>query len=472
MRRSSEGDEGARLVYGWGRTAPTLGHVRKPGSDDNVLARLRDGAGEGRSRGLIARGMGRSYGDAAQCAGGVVLDMTDHDDVRAIDLDTAVVEVDAGITLDRLLRTVLPLGLTLPVQPGTRLVTVGGAVACDVHGKNHHSAGSFSRYVRSLVLATADGAVRRLIPAGEDGELFWGTVGGMGLTGVILRVELQLRRVETSRVLVSTERQPDLASVMASLRQRDQDSEYTVAWFDSLARGASAGRGIVLSGRDAKIDDLPAGQRADPLGYPASGSIAVPRLPLSAINRVSGRFFNESWFRRAPRRPTTTIEHAFSFFQPLDGLHAWNRLYGPRGLLQYQLVVPESASDAVPDIVTEVAASGHVSCLNVLKRFGPGNQAPLSFPTSGWTLALDFPLHPGLRTLLDRLDTIVLQARGRIYLAKDSRIDCESVRAMYPRWEEFSDLLRRVDPGGVFASDLSSRLGLHPRRRHGGMHRA
>lgn len=471
MRQDRGPEEGATSLSGWGRTAPTRARVESPTTDLEVVAAVHEAARETRRRGVVARGLGRSYGDAAQNAGGAVLDLTGLAQVHRLDLEAGVVEVDAGISLDRLLRVVLPLGLTLPVQPGTRQVTVGGAVACDVHGKNHHTAGSFGRYVRSLVLLTGAGDAIRLKPRGPDPELFWGTVGGMGLTGVVLRVELELRRVETSRVVVRAERQPDLHGVMDALREHDRTAEYSVAWFDSLAQGAATGRGVVMTGRDAVRDDLTAAQREDPLHVPASRRVQVPHTPLCAVNGVSGRAFNEAYFRRAPRRPSTRVEHAFGFFQPLDGLQSWNRLYGPRGLVQYQLVIPDAASEVVVEVVREVAASGHVSCLNVLKRFGPGTPGLLSFPAPGWTLALDLPVRAGLDAVLDRLDARVAEAGGRLYLAKDSRLPRRHLPTMYPRLGEFAELRHRADPGGLFVSDLARRLGLH-RPTEGNLHDA
>ena len=445
------------LLHGWGRTAPSAASVSTPASDVEVALAVR-GASD---RGVLARGLGRSYGDPAQNAGGTVLDMTRRTGVRRLDVDGAVVEVEAGTSLDELLRVLFSVGLTLPVQPGTRQVSVGGAIACDIHGKNHHVASSFGAHVRWLDLLTADGEVQRLSPTGPDPELFWGTVGGLGLTGVVLRAELAVRRVETSSVVVDSERHDELGGVMDALTRLDHEAEYSVAWFDSISRGRSAGRGVVLSGRDARLADLPEADRARPHAVPPPRTVAVPLVPpLSLVNRASGRVFNELWFHKAPRRPTTSVQHAFPFFQPLDGVAGWNRLYGPRGLAQYQLAVPHEAAQVVPDVVAAVAASGHVSCLNVLKRFGPGTPSPLSFPMPGWTLALDLPVRAGLDGLLDRLDAMVLEAGGRVYLAKDSRTPARHLAAMYPELDRFADLRHRVDPEGRFSSDLARRLGL------------
>ncbi|MCW2817275.1 MAG: putative decaprenylphosphoryl-beta-D-ribose oxidase [Marmoricola sp.] len=456
----------SQVLHGWGRTSPTRSHVVRPTNEDEVRDLLTSAAREG-GRGLLARGQGRSYGDVAQNAGGTVLDMSACDRVHQIDVEDGLVVVDAGVTLDHLLRTLLPLGLTLPVQPGTRHVSVGGALACDVHGKNHHVAGSFARHVLWCDLVTPDGVLRRISPTGSGAELFWATAGGLGLTGVLVRVSLALRHVETSRIVVRTERHRDLGSVMDALEEQDATADYSVAWFDSVATGRSSGRGIVMTGRDARVEDLPSAQRRRPLALPGDREIGVPSPPVSLVTRSTARLFNEAYFRRAPARPTTTVQHGFGFFQPLDGLAGWNRLYGPRGFAQYQLVVPDRSKAAVAEVVRTVAASGHASCLNVLKRFGAASPGLLSFPSPGWTLALDLPVRPGLSALLDRLDALVVEAGGRVYLAKDSRLPRELLTSMYPRLPEFLQLRSTLDPAGLMTSDMVRRLGLHPTSNEG-----
>jgi decaprenylphospho-beta-D-ribofuranose 2-oxidase len=447
-----------RSLHGWGRTARATSYVLSTRSVDELAAVVAS-AGE---RGVLARGLGRSYGDAAQNAGGVVLDMTAMTRIHRIDADTAEVDVDAGVSLDTLLRTLFPLGLTLPVQPGTRQVTVGGAIAADVHGKNHHVDGSFGRHVRSLDLLTADGELRRLTPEGPDPELFWATVGGMGLTGVVVRATFGARRVETSYVLTDTERAADLDAVMTRLTAHDRDDahgDYSVAWFDSVSRGRAMGRGIVMRGRDARVEDLPPRLGANPFRLPPPRTLTPPDvLPSGLVNRASGRLFNEVWFSHAPRRPTRTVEPAFGFFHPLDSVAEWNRVYGRRGFTQYQLVVPFGAEDVVRRVVQRISDTGHVSCLNVLKRFGPGDPAPMSFPTPGWTLAVDLAVRPGLAVLLAELDELVADAGGRVYLAKDARLPAATAARMYPRLGEFRAVLDRVDPKRVFVSDLARRL--------------
>jgi len=409
-------------------------------------------------RGVLARGFGRSYGDAAQNAGGVVLDMTPLARVRHVDASTGLVDVDAGVSLDTLMRVLLPFGLWVPVLPGTRQVSVGGAVAADVHGKNHHVAGSFGSHVRSLDIVTADGSLHRIDPGHA---LFWATVGGMGLTGVIVRATIACSRVESAFVVVDTERAHDLADLMSRLSAGDGGYPYSVAWFDSIATGRRLGRAVLTRGRHARLDELPAALAAEPLDMHAPRLATLPAVfPPGLVNRVSGRLFNELWFRSSPVLRRGEVQDRTAFFHPLDAVGGWNRVYGPRGFCQYQLVLPFGAEDALREAVAAIASSGHVSCLNVLKRFGPGNAGLLSFPTPGWTMAVDVAVRPGLDRLFADLDALVLEAGGRLYLAKDSRASAGTVARMYPRLEEFRAVRARVDPAGVFVSDLARRLDL------------
>jgi decaprenylphospho-beta-D-ribofuranose 2-oxidase len=427
-----------------------------PRGADDVVAAVR-AAGE---RGVLARGLGRSYGDPAQNSGGVVIDMTALDRIHHVDVDAATVTADAGVSLDTLMRRLLPDGLWLPVLPGTRQVTVGGAIGSDVHGKAHHVAGSFGNHVLAMDIVTADGSVHTLTPDGERSELFWATVGGMGLTGVVLRATLKLDRVESAYFLVDTEQVDNLAELMERQSVGDENYVESVSWFDAVTTGPHLGRGILTRANHARLADLPAKLRRAPLKFDAPQLLTVPNVfPPGMLNRLTAKVFSEAWYRRSPSR-AGSVQNITQFLHPLDILGEWNRAYGPHGFLQYQFVVPFGAEQAVQQSVRLIAESGHVSALNVLKRFGAGNRAPMSFPMPGWTLCVDFPVRPGLHALCERLDELVLGAGGRLYLAKESRTTADALHHMYPRIDEWRKVRAVVDPTGMFRSDMSRRLAL------------
>jgi decaprenylphospho-beta-D-ribofuranose 2-oxidase len=444
-----------RQLAGWGRTNPSVATVRSAG-DDTELVRLVADAG---SRGVLARGLGRSYGDAAQNGGGVVVDMTARNRLLSVDTQTGLVEVEAGASLDQLMRSLLPLGLFVPVSPGTRQVTVGGAIAADIHGKNHHVDGSFGRHVVAMDLLCADGTVRRLTP-GSD--LFWATVGGMGLTGLVLRATLRMKSVESAYCLVDTERCADLDELMGRMDQGDHRYTYSVAWIDCLASGRSLGRSVLTRGRSATRQQLPAKLRDHALEFrPKQLAVAPAVFPSGLLNRATVAAFNEAWYRKAPRERRGEVQGIAAFFHPLDGVARWNRIYGPRGFLQYQFVVPFGAEDTLRRCIRMLGDAGQASFLAVLKRFGEPSGGHLSFPTPGWTLALDVPIGAAaLGRLLDRLDEEVIAVGGREYLAKDSRLPAAAIARMYPRLDEWRDVRAATDPHGVFTSDLARRLGL------------
>lgn len=408
-------------------------------------------------RGVLARGLGRSYGDAAQNAGGVVLDLTVRQHVGELDQVTGEVTVDAGVSLDTLMRTFVPQGWFVPVTPSTRATTVGGAISSDIFGKDHHRRGTFSQHVSALDLLTGRGEVLTLTPSDP---LFWASVAGVGLTGVILRATLRMTPLETAFCSVDTRRCANLDELIAAMAD-DDDHEFSVAWVDCLAKGDSLGRSVLTRGRFATTAELPEKRREDPLTFNPRAPISAPRGIPGLFNKYSATAFNEAWFRKAPTHREGEIQSFTAFFHPLDAVADWSRIYGSGGMIQYQVVVPADRVEALREILTAFSGAGTAASFAQLKRFGPANPAPLSFPLPGWTLGLDLPATmPGLGDLLDRMDEVVLAAGGRTQLAKDSRLTPESVRAMYPRLGEWQELREQADPDHVFQSDLGRRLRL------------
>ena len=444
-------------LTGWGRIAATRARLAEPADPSEVAALLKDAP----VRGVIARGLGRSYNNAAQNDGGLVIGMSRLNRIISVDPATGEATCEAGVSLEQLMVAGLPHGWFVPVSPGTRQVTVGGAIAADVHGKNHHRAGSFARHVRWFDLLLPGGAQVRVSPGAEP-RLFWATAGGMGLTGIIVRAAIRLTKVETASVRVDTIRAADLDEAMSCLADADGRYGYTVAWLDCLARGRHLGRSVVTSGDFAAVADLPAGRRRDPLAFRPHTRLSAPRAcPPGLVNRYTVAVANEAWYRKAPRRREGQIQSIGAFFHPLDGIGNWNTVYGPAGFRQYQCVVPFGQEQVLRRSLELISAAGAPSFVTVLKRFGPGDDGYLSFPAPGWTLALDFPGRtPGLAGLLDQLDAGLLAAGGRVYLAKDSRVSPQALAAMYPRLAEFRAVRADVDPDGVLTSDLARRLAL------------
>lgn len=461
-------------LHGWGRTAPTRAQVLSTEDLGTIVEAVKQVADDNADkpdhlkRGVIARGMGRSYGDPAQNAGGLVIDMQRFNKIHSIDPDTALVVVDGGVTLDQLMKAALPYGLWVPVLPGTRQVTIGGAIGPDIHGKNHHSAGSFGNHVVSMDLLVASGEILTLTPGGSDddpdGELFWATVGGMGLTGIIVQATIRMTKTETAFFIADG----DLTSNFDETIEFHADGSehnytYSSAWFDAISPEPKLGRAAISRGSLATLDqlkELAPKLAKDPLKFSAPQLITVPDIfPNFTMNKLTMKAVGQAWWLKSGEY-RDQVQNLTQFYQPLDLIGEWNRGYGSRGFLQYQFVVPREATSELKSIVRSIQASGHYSALNVFKLFGEGNRAPLSFPMPGWNICVDFPIKPGLGHFLDELDKRVLDFGGRLYLAKESRTSAEKFHQMYPQMQSWLDTRNQIDPTGVFASDMSRRLEL------------
>lgn len=446
-------NEGRRALSGWGHTSPTVAWVETPESVDAVVAILQ----KHDRRGTIARGLGRAYGDAAQRGGGTVIDTT-HLSSSTLDAATGVAVVAGGVSMDDLIATAVPQGWFVPVTAGTRFITIGGAIASDIHGKNHHADGAISKWIRWIDLATPDGQIRRISPT-LDSALFWATCGGMGLTGVVVRAEIQLVQISSSYVEVDVQRVSDFDALLIALKAGQEKFRYSVAWIDLMAK-RNMGRGAITQGDFASLDLLNDTQRRDPFAYKRPKLMTMPPAPNGLINRLSTGVFNEAWFRHHPKSKTV-VQSIPSYFHPLDMIASWNRVYGSRGVIQWQCLVPFAAEDTLRRIVEHMASERTPSFLAVLKTFGAQGDGHLSFPAPGWTLSVDIPSSfEGLAPMLDRFDDDVAAAGGRIYLAKDGRMRAELLPTMYPRLDEWREIQRAVDPQGVIRSDLASRLNL------------
>ncbi len=432
-------------LTGWGRGAPAAMRVARPERRAEVAAML---AGESA---VLARGAGRAYGDAACLSDGRAI-LTDRlDRILAFDPATNRVECEPGVPIAKLFAAFLPKGLVPPVSPGTAHVTVGGAIAADVHGKNHDRHGSFGDHVEWIDLLVADGRTLRVSPQ-ENAELFRATIGGMGLTGIITRACFRLLP-GAAQVDVRETRIRDLDAFFAAFEAARATSTFSVGWIDALARGRSLGRGVFETAEYAPGAGAPAGPRK-PVPVPFD-------LPGFALSSASVRVFNEFYWRRVPaegRQETRALER---FLFPLDSLSGWNRLYGKRGFYQFQSVVPDAqAHGATRAMLETIAGGGNASFLAVLKTLGGSGRGHLSFPMRGVTLALDIPRAPGADELMRSLERIARDAGGRIYLAKDATMSAETFAETYPELPKFEAILREFDPAGRFASDQSRRLGI------------
>lgn len=444
-----------RQLSGWGGVPAASCRVARIANRNAAANLITNGCVPGQ---LIGRGLGRAYGDSAIVSDGIVADCTDLDRFMAFDPDSGLVTCEAGVSFADIISVFLPRGWFLPTTPGTKFVTVGGAIAADVHGKNHHRVGSFGTFVEWIDLLLTDGSVVRCSRS-SDPQLFFASLGGMGLTGLILAAAFRLVRVETAWLRVRYRKTADLSSTLAAFEEGDGGCEHSVAWIDCMAGGATLGRSVVMQGSPATKAE--ASWMGDPLKPPAKRVKSVPFTPpLSLLSPLTVKAFNTAFY--SLHADTTKVVDIDSFFYPLDTVRNWNRLYGPRGFIQYQAFFPrETSAVGLPRLLEAVVQSGAASFLAVLKSCGEADGGLLSYLEPGHTLALDIPYHPqSVPELCRRLDRILLDHGGRLYLAKDSLMSAETFRAMYPRMDEFMAVKHRVDPMGRFVSAQARRVGL------------
>jgi decaprenylphospho-beta-D-ribofuranose 2-oxidase len=437
-------------LSGWGRFPVVDCKLINAREELDVIRAVKENAS------LIARGNGSSYGDAALNPR-ATLSMLKMNRFLNFDPQTGVLECEAGVLLSDILSVFVPRGWFPPVTPGTKFVTVGGMIAADVHGKNHHKEGSFGCFVQSLRLVMADGSISTCSRE-ENSDVFHATIGGTGLTGVIASATFRLRNIETAYIRKTVRRLPNLDG-MLQVFDEAQDAPYSVAWIDCLSQGTEMGRGVLFTGRHLRRDELPKDLRSNPLTIRPRRTLPVPFAPpISLLSRWLVAEFNKFYYRR--QKPGDRVVDYDRFFYPLDALAHWNRIYGRRGFIQFQCVVPKArGAAALKAILEKVAVSGQGSFLAVLKLLGASSRY-LSFPMEGYTLALDFPVSERTLALQAELDRLVSDAGGRLYFAKDARASSAAAQSGYVELAAFSSLRDSIGAKSRFTSLLSERAGL------------
>ncbi|WP_134703719.1 FAD-binding protein [Ammoniphilus sp. YIM 78166] len=436
-------------IGGWGNYPKEEAFLYRPEKKQEVADLLTSGELEH----WISRGLGRSYGDTALNRNQGVILQTRLNRFLSFDPESRVVECEGGVTFEEIIDVFLPRGLFLPVTPGTKYVTVGGAIANDVHGKNHHVDGVISDHVLEMTLFLPSGEVRTCSRE-ADADLFWATVGGIGLTGVILSAKIRLIPVDSAYIDVDYQKAANLEEALDKLAATNDQYPYSVAWIDCLATGNAMGRSVLMLGKHAE---------GKPLAIKAKRKLTMPfHLPSFALNPLSISAFNALYYGKFKDGSQVTVDYD-SFFYPLDAIHHWNRMYGTKGFIQYQMVFPpETSREGLTKILQMLSEAKKSSFLAVLKSFGAKGNGWLSFPRPGYTLALDIPVRGGRSFVhfIKQLDEVVLHYGGVLYLAKDALMSPDTFRQMYPEWEKFKQLKDTIDPNHLFSSSMSRRLEL------------
>ncbi len=445
-------------VTGWGHTKKANVERIAPSKIEEIQEVISNSP----PKSLIARGLGRSYGDAAQNNRASIIELSNFKKI-SLNIFEKTVTAEAGVSFDELLKYLIPKGYFLPVTPGTKHITVGGAIAADIHGKNHHIDGSFGNHIKSIVLIDGKGILKQLFPdqnnQSNSALEFWATVSGMGLTGIIIEATFSVIPIKSSLIKVDTFKYKSLENIMDTMIKNDEKYKYSVAWIDSLH---PKGRGVITFGEHALVEDINTKTNKEKLEYSNKSIAKAPNIfPSGLLNVFTVRAFNEAWYRKYPNQKENQIISIGEYFYPLDGIDNWNNIYGKKGFIQYQFVVPDNSSEIIPESLSTLRELGAPSFLTVLKRFGFNNPGLLSFPSKGWTLAIDIPASlPNLTLTLNKLDEKISDAGGKIYLAKDSRMSPEIFRLCYPKLKEWQKIKNILDPDNKFSSDLSKRLAI------------
>jgi decaprenylphospho-beta-D-ribofuranose 2-oxidase len=440
-----------KKLAGWGNFPMSESYTETLRPGDNFTAVLADDK-------LVARGLGRSYGDQALNDNHYVALCTHLNHFLHWNEEEGILHCQAGVSLEEIITAFAPKGWLPMICPGTKFVTIGGAIANDIHGKAHHTDGSFVNCVLSFDILLADGSIKTASRT-ENADLFWANFGGLGLLGIILTAKIKLRKIETTYFRQKSLVIKNLDHMLEALDKYDHEYNYSVAWIDALAKGSKLGSGVLTLGNAAKLDELPAKLKDNPLKLHPKGKLSVPIfLPSFTLNGITVRILNRliAFVQNSPK----DFVHYEKFFFPLDAINNWNKGYGKKGFIQYQFVIPEEKGrENLVAILEMIASSGCTPFLNVFKKMGDG-QGILSFPFKGYTLAIDFPVTKKLFSFTPKLDEKVLQSGGRLYLGKDAMLNESMFKAMYPRYTEWMAIKRQYDPANKFSSNISRRLGL------------
>jgi len=442
-------------LTGWGRMAPGECTVFRP-EKQRTLEAIVEGAD---TPTLLARGLGRSYGDTAVNTAGGVVRMERLNGMIAFDDGTGTLVSEAGVSLAEIIDVFLPRGFFLPVTPGTKFVTVGGAIANDIHGKNHHRDGTFGDFVDWFDLLTPTGDVLRCSRT-ENTDAFWATLGGIGLTGFIVAAAVRLQRVPSAYMRVDYRKANNLEDALAAIDAKDDDYQYSVGWTDCLAKGGALGRTVLMRGEHASPEDLDRDRRHMPYHVPRRAKLKVPfEAPGFLINPMFISVFNNLVWSAHKAMDGAIIDYD-RYFYPLDRILEWNLLYGRGGFAQYQVTVPKAEYTCLIKLLELLQRERRPVTLAVLKAFGAANDGLLSYPSAGYTLTLDLSNKGDLPSVLRRMDAILLEHGGRIYLAKDVAAEPATVAAMYSKLEQFKAVRSELDPDNRLASSMARRLGI------------